>query len=171
MCEMTPGDEDEVDRPLAVHLVGDRGVAAPRVSGPRKHGAQRTARIVPAAVAGEWSNRAPSGPARRARSSGARARARSPDVLEAIEGPGRAHVLLLELPPQVAGAYIARRDLPLLLVNGRQAPARQRFTLAHEFGHHRMGHATRGRRAGRDQRTGASTTPRRSARTPSPPSS
>ncbi len=93
-------------------------------------------------MAGEWSNRG----AKRARE--ARAELGCPragaleDVLEAIEGPGRAHVLLLELPPQVAGAYIARRDLPLLLVNGRQAPARQRFTLAHEFGHHRMGHAS-----------------------------
>ena len=93
-------------------------------------------------MAGEWSNRG----AKRAREARAElgcARAGAlPDVLEAIEGPGRAHVLLLELPPQVAGAYIARRDLPLLLVNGRQAPARQRFTLAHEFGHHRMGHAS-----------------------------
>jgi Zn-dependent peptidase ImmA (M78 family) len=93
-------------------------------------------------VAGEWSNRG----AKRARAAraelGYAPTGVLPDVLEAIEGPGRAHVLLLELPPQVAGAYIVRRDLPLLLVNGRQALARQRFTLAHEFGHHRMGDAT-----------------------------
>ena len=30
----------------------------------------------------------------------------------------------------------------LLFVNGRQGLTRQRFTLAHEFGHHRIGHAT-----------------------------
>src|SRR4051812_43278986 len=42
----------------------------------------------------------------------------------------------------VAGAYIAKPELPLVFVNGAQALTRQRFTLAHEFGHFRMGHAT-----------------------------
>jgi Zn-dependent peptidase ImmA (M78 family) len=65
-----------------------------------------------------------------------------PDVLAAIEDRGGAHVVVLELPHGVAGAYLARPQRPLLLVNGHQALARQRFTLAHEFGHHRMGHAT-----------------------------
>ena len=65
-----------------------------------------------------------------------------PDLLAAVEERGRAHAVLLDLPDGVAGAYIAKPDLPLLFVNGRQAPSRQRFTLAHEFGHHRMGHAT-----------------------------
>jgi hypothetical protein len=91
-------------------------------------------------VAGEWSNRG----AKRAREARAElGYARTgplPDVLEAIEGRGGAHAVLLDLPPLVAGAFIARPGLPLLLVNGRQALARQRFTLAHEFGHQRMGH-------------------------------
>jgi Zn-dependent peptidase ImmA (M78 family) len=58
-------------------------------------------------------------------------------VLEAVERAG-AHVVLLELAPGVAGAYLPR--LPLVVVNGRQPLVRQRFTLAHELGHHRMGH-------------------------------
>jgi Zn-dependent peptidase ImmA (M78 family) len=58
-----------------------------------------------------------------------------PDLLEAIERRARVHVVLLELPSQVAGAHVARPGLALLLVNGRQALARQRFTLAHELGH------------------------------------
>jgi hypothetical protein len=93
-------------------------------------------------VAGEWSNRGAKR-AREAREELGYTRAGPlPDVLEAIEGRGGAHAVLLDLPPLVAGAFIARPGLPLLLVNGRQALARQRFTLAHEFGHHRMGHAS-----------------------------
>ena len=65
-----------------------------------------------------------------------------PDLVEAIEDHGGAHVVVLELPEGVAGAYVARADCPLLFVNGHQALARQRFTVAHEFGHHRMGHAS-----------------------------
>jgi Zn-dependent peptidase ImmA (M78 family) len=65
-----------------------------------------------------------------------------PDLLQAIERDGGAHAVVLELPEGVAGAYIAKPGRPLLFVNGRQAVSRQRFTLAHEFGHHRMGHAT-----------------------------
>ena len=64
------------------------------------------------------------------------------DVLATIEALGDVHVVLLELPDGVAGAYIARSDCPLLLVNGTQAITRQRFTLAHEFGHFRMGHSS-----------------------------
>lgn len=62
-----------------------------------------------------------------------------PDVLEATEHGG-AHVVLIGLPEGLAGAYISKPDCPLLFVNGNQAIARQRFTLAHEFGHFRMRH-------------------------------
>ena len=65
-----------------------------------------------------------------------------PDVLRAIEEHGGAHAVVLELPDGVAGAYIAKPDCSLLFVNGSQPLTRQRFTLAHEFGHHRMGHST-----------------------------
>jgi Zn-dependent peptidase ImmA (M78 family) len=64
-----------------------------------------------------------------------------PDVLAAVEHGG-AHAVVLELPEGVAGAYVNRPGCALLFVNGAQAVARQRFTLAHEFGHHRMGHAS-----------------------------
>ena len=65
-----------------------------------------------------------------------------PDLLQVVEGPGGANVIVLELPEGVAGAYVERPSRPLLFVNGRQALSRQRFTVAHEFGHHRMGHST-----------------------------
>ena len=87
---------------------------------------------------------APSAPARRAPTLGhagagplpGRARRRSRDA-------GRAHVLAARAARRRSRAPTSRRPgLPLLLVNGRQALSRQRFTLAHEFGHHRMGHAT-----------------------------
>lgn len=92
-------------------------------------------------MASEWSNRGAKR-AREARAGLGYPRAGPlPDVLEAIEGPGSAHVLLLDLPADVAGAFIPRPALPLLVVNGRQALTRQRFTVAHEFGHHRMGHS------------------------------
>lgn len=64
------------------------------------------------------------------------------DVLRVIEDRGGAHVVVLALPEGVAGAYVAKRDCPLLFVNGLQAISRQRFTVAHEFGHHRLGHGS-----------------------------
>lgn len=64
------------------------------------------------------------------------------DLLECIEHRGGVQAVLLELTDGVAGAYIAKPDLPLVFVNGVQAITRQRFTLAHEFGHFRMGHST-----------------------------
>jgi Zn-dependent peptidase ImmA (M78 family) len=65
-----------------------------------------------------------------------------PDLLEVIEQVAAAHVVVLALPEGVAGAYVAKPGCPLLFVNGQQAPTRQRFTLAHEFGHHHMGHSS-----------------------------
>lgn len=64
------------------------------------------------------------------------------DLLDVVEDLGGAHVFVLDLPDGVAGAYIARPDLPLIFINGRHVVPRQRFTLAHEFGHFRMGHAS-----------------------------
>ncbi|MBA2506986.1 MAG: ImmA/IrrE family metallo-endopeptidase [Thermoleophilaceae bacterium] len=65
-----------------------------------------------------------------------------PDLLQVVEREGDAHVVLLDLPEGVAGAFIAKPGCPLLFVNGDQPISRQRFTLAHEFGHCRMGHAS-----------------------------
>jgi Zn-dependent peptidase ImmA (M78 family) len=64
-----------------------------------------------------------------------------PDLLAAVEGPGGAQVVVLDLGDDVAGAYLQRGGLVLLFVNGDHAAVRQRFTLAHEFGHCRLGHA------------------------------
>jgi Zn-dependent peptidase ImmA (M78 family) len=63
-----------------------------------------------------------------------------PDLLDAVEAAG-AHVVVLELGG-VAGAHLLRPGCPLLFVNGAEPANRQRFTLAHELGHHRLGHAT-----------------------------
>jgi Zn-dependent peptidase ImmA (M78 family) len=65
-----------------------------------------------------------------------------PDLIKAIEDRGGAHAVVLELTDGVAGAYIAKPGLALLFVNGTHGITRQRFTLAHEFGHFRMGHST-----------------------------
>jgi Zn-dependent peptidase ImmA (M78 family) len=65
-----------------------------------------------------------------------------PDLLAAVEGPGGAHVVVLDLGDEVAGACIQRGGLVLLFVNGAHAAVRRRFTLAHEFGHRRLGHAS-----------------------------
>lgn len=62
------------------------------------------------------------------------------DVLESVEQLGGAYVVLLELPEDVAGAFVNRPGMPLLVVSGGDSIPRQRFTLAHEFGHFRMGH-------------------------------
>lgn len=64
-----------------------------------------------------------------------------PDLLEAVEGPGGAQVIVLDLGEAVAGACLQRAGLVLLFVNGADPAVRQRFTLAHEFGHFRLGHA------------------------------
>jgi Zn-dependent peptidase ImmA (M78 family) len=65
-----------------------------------------------------------------------------PDLLEAVEGPGGAQVVVLELGDEVAGACLQRLGPVLLFVNGAHAAVRRRFTLAHEFGHFRLGHAS-----------------------------
>ena len=62
------------------------------------------------------------------------------DILNTIETRGGAQVLVLDLADDVAGAYLKRPGIPLLVVCGTHFIARQRFTLAHEFGHFRMGH-------------------------------
>src|SRR4051812_16734466 len=65
-----------------------------------------------------------------------------PDLLRAIEGPGGAQVVVLDLGAGVAGACLQRGALVLLFVNGGDPAVRQRFTLAHEFAHCRLGHAS-----------------------------
>jgi len=62
------------------------------------------------------------------------------DLLQRIENGG-VNVVLARLPEGgPAGAYTQERDVPFILVNSCEPVVRQRFTLAHEYGHHRLGH-------------------------------
>jgi Zn-dependent peptidase ImmA (M78 family) len=62
------------------------------------------------------------------------------DILTLIEGPGDLPVTIMELPDGLSGALLVERSQPFALLNGRDHPVRQRFTLAHEYGHWRLGH-------------------------------
>jgi len=63
------------------------------------------------------------------------------DVLQLIERAAGIPVTLLPLPDKVAGAYgRAGQDEAYIFVNSATYAVRRRFTLAHEFGHHVLGH-------------------------------
>jgi len=62
------------------------------------------------------------------------------DVLKLIEDAGSVPVTIAALPEGLSGALLVERERPFILLNGRDYPTRQRFTLAHEFGHWRLGH-------------------------------
>jgi Zn-dependent peptidase ImmA (M78 family) len=63
------------------------------------------------------------------------------DLLRVVEEAAGVPVAVLALGNGVAGAYIVRRGRPFVFLNGAHPVPRQRFTLAHELGHHRLGHA------------------------------
>ena len=64
-----------------------------------------------------------------------------PDLLQRIETGAGVNVVLARLPEGgPAGAYARERDAQFILVNSREPVVRQRFTLAHEYGHHCLGH-------------------------------
>lgn len=67
-----------------------------------------------------------------------------PDMLELLEqasiAGAKLRVSVLPLPEGVAGAYLRREGRPFFFVNSSDWPVRRRFTLAHEFGHLRLGH-------------------------------
>lgn len=67
-----------------------------------------------------------------------------PDILGLIDGRG-AFVFVLPLPEDgIAGAYIHdERDNHFILINQSHAPVRKRFTLAHEYGHFKLGHGSK----------------------------
>lgn len=52
-------------------------------------------------------------------------------------------VSILKLPDGVAGAYQRRRGQGFVFLQAMDYPTRQRFTLAHEVGHHILGHRAR----------------------------
>lgn len=62
------------------------------------------------------------------------------DLLEVVEEAADVPVAVLALPEGVAGAYLVRRDQPFIFLNGSEWITRQRLTLAHELGHHRIHH-------------------------------
>jgi Zn-dependent peptidase ImmA (M78 family) len=64
-------------------------------------------------------------------------------VLDAVEEIATVPVCVTELSGEVAGLFYRHRGQVYLFVNGADPVVRQRFTLAHEFGHHRMGHEPR----------------------------
>lgn len=64
-----------------------------------------------------------------------------PDLLRLLEDEGGLHVFIVELPEDgIDGAYQVDRGEPFVLINQKKHSVRKRFTLAHEFGHHRLGH-------------------------------
>jgi Zn-dependent peptidase ImmA (M78 family) len=63
------------------------------------------------------------------------------DLLRVLEQDAGIQVALCQLGEHgVAGMYQSREGVPLILVNSSMHPVRARFTLAHEYGHHRHGH-------------------------------
>ena len=63
------------------------------------------------------------------------------DVLLAVEELAGVPVTVLGLPAGLAGLQGRKHDLSFIFVNGAESLVRQRFTLAHEFGHVELGHA------------------------------
>ncbi|MET0683782.1 MAG: ImmA/IrrE family metallo-endopeptidase, partial [Solirubrobacteraceae bacterium] len=62
-------------------------------------------------------------------------------LLTAIERDARVPVVVAGMPDEVAGFCLRPGDgSSCLFVNGLQYAGRQRFTLAHEYGHHVMRH-------------------------------
>jgi Zn-dependent peptidase ImmA (M78 family) len=49
-------------------------------------------------------------------------------------------VAVIDIAEGFAGAYLRRRGLPLIFIHAPDWPTRKRFTLAHELGHHWLGH-------------------------------
>jgi len=66
-----------------------------------------------------------------------------PCILSLVEVTAGVPLVVSELPDDIAGCVWTSSDAALIWVNGTQAAARQRFTLAHELGHLRCGHDAR----------------------------
>jgi Zn-dependent peptidase ImmA (M78 family) len=63
------------------------------------------------------------------------------DLLRVLEDGAGLRVFVVALPDGgIDGAYQQDRGEPFILVNQEHHPTRKRFTLAHEFGHHYLGH-------------------------------
>jgi Zn-dependent peptidase ImmA (M78 family) len=65
-----------------------------------------------------------------------------PDLVGLAEERLGVPVVVARLPDGVDGAYLPGDDGPTVFLNGRRPLVRQRFTLAHELGHHILGHGS-----------------------------
>ena len=65
-----------------------------------------------------------------------------PCILTAIEESLGVSVIVARLGPDIAGLY-APINGGIALIAGKDTPVRRRFTLAHELGHHCLGHGDR----------------------------
>jgi Zn-dependent peptidase ImmA (M78 family) len=64
-----------------------------------------------------------------------------PDLLGLVETMAQVPVIMEQLGPRgIAGASLVRRGVPFILLNSSSPIVRLRFTLAHEYGHHVLGH-------------------------------
>lgn len=63
-----------------------------------------------------------------------------PDILRLIEDVAEVPITVLPLPEGFAGAIGRKRGRDFIFINSEDQPVRRRFTLAHEFGHHTLGH-------------------------------
>lgn len=64
-----------------------------------------------------------------------------PDLVRLLEDEAGLRVFILPLGDEgIDGAYQRDQGEPFVLVNQSFDPTRQRFTLAHEYGHHYLGH-------------------------------
>jgi Zn-dependent peptidase ImmA (M78 family) len=63
------------------------------------------------------------------------------DLVRTLEEQAGVFVALMQLGLEgLAGVYQVREEVPIVLLNSSDHPVRQRFTLAHEYGHHCMRH-------------------------------
>lgn len=63
-----------------------------------------------------------------------------PDIVELLEDVADIPVAVLPLEQNVAGACGKKDGRYFIFINSSDGPARRRFTLAHEYGHARLGH-------------------------------
>lgn len=67
-----------------------------------------------------------------------------PDLLRQVEDEAGLRVFIVPLGEAgIEGAYQQLQDERFVLVNQDRQPVRKRFTLAHEYGHHVLGHGSR----------------------------
>ncbi|HEY4028438.1 MAG TPA: ImmA/IrrE family metallo-endopeptidase [Candidatus Dormibacteraeota bacterium] len=63
------------------------------------------------------------------------------DLVRVLERDGGVCIALCHLGEQgLAGLYQTREGVPVIMINSSPHPVRVRFTIAHEYGHHRLGH-------------------------------